>query len=54
MEASFILSIAGIVVIALMVGMSLYPILQAFGIIECNCDKFDKEERRIANAGQTS
>ena len=54
MEASLILLIAGLVAITLIVGMALYPLLQAFGIIECNCDKFDKEQRRIANAGQTN
>jgi hypothetical protein len=53
MEASSILLIAGLFVIVLVAGMTLYPLLQAFGIIECNCDKFDREERRIAN-GQAS
>ena len=54
MEASSILLLAGSGVIVLMGGMALYPLLQAFGIIDCNCDKFDEEERRIANAGQAS
>ena len=49
MEASSILLVTGSCVIVLVAGMALYPLLQAFGIIECNCDKFDKEQRRIAN-----
>ena len=39
MDGSNLLLIGGIVAIVVMAGMTLYPLLQAAGFIECNCDK---------------
>ena len=44
MDASTLLLISGICVIGIVAGMTLYPLLQALNIIECNCDKSPEDK----------
>lgn len=44
MEPSSLFFIAGIAIAGIFGGLVFYPILQAFGIIACNCDKSPEDK----------
>ena len=44
MELASIFVVLGIAVFCLVGGMLIYPVLQAFGFVACNCDKSPEDK----------